>query len=79
VLVAGDRLHVCREPVDGAADHWVVHPQWVRVEPAEKALLLAAGGSSVPVAECLSPPERDAFAAALEAALHRARSERWAG
>jgi uncharacterized membrane protein len=78
VLVAGDRLHVWREPVNGVPDHWVVHPHWVRVEPADKALLLAAGGASVPIAECLSPQERDEFAAALEAALRRARAERWA-
>lgn len=84
VLVAADRLHVWREPAPTSAKssgegHWIVHPQWVRIEPDEKALRLAAGGSSVPVAACLSPEERDHFALALADALHRARNERWPG
>lgn len=79
VLVAGDRLHVARMPVKGAPDHWVVHPHWVRVETAETAVNLAAGGRSVPVAAFLSPEEREAFAGALGQALRRARDERWSG
>ncbi|MBU6371791.1 MAG: DUF2244 domain-containing protein [Alphaproteobacteria bacterium] len=77
VLVAGDRLHVARVPAKGAADHWIVHPHWVRVETAETAVNLAAGGQSVPVAAFLSPDEREDFAGALAQALRRAREERW--
>lgn len=77
VLVAGDRLHVARLPVKGAADHWIVHPHWVRVEAAEAAVNLAAGGRTVPVAAFLSPEERVSFASALGQALRRARDERW--
>jgi hypothetical protein len=76
VLVAADRLHVWREPVRGGADHWIVHPQWVRLETADKALVLAAGGRSLAVAECLSPQEREDFAEALSGALRRARGAR---
>jgi uncharacterized membrane protein len=38
---------------------------------------LSAGGASLPLATCLSPHERVAFAAALKAALEQARGERY--
>jgi uncharacterized membrane protein len=53
-----------------------VHPHWVRIVEAEKALVLAAGGRTLAVAQCLSPQEREDFAAALSGALRRARGAR---
>jgi len=79
VLVAGDRLHVQRQPVKGGADHWVVHPTWARVASEEDAVQIRAGGRTVSVAAFLSPDEREDFARALSEALVKARTERFGG
>jgi uncharacterized membrane protein len=76
VQVAADRVHVSRRPVKGAEDHWVVSPAWARVAAEQSAVRIAAGDRHLDVAAFLSPEEREAFAAALEAAIRKARTER---
>lgn len=76
VQVAADRIHIAREPARGAADHWIVSPHWARVRSEPDAVAIAAGGRSVAVGAFLSPPERDAFAEALAAAIAAARQDR---
>ncbi|MFZ4069095.1 MAG: DUF2244 domain-containing protein [Caulobacterales bacterium] len=74
VQVAADRVHVVRRSVKGADAHWVVNPAWARVEGEDSAVRIAAGGRHLDVAAFLSPEERAAFAAALEAAIRKARA-----
>lgn len=76
VQVAADRIHVMRQPVKGAAENWIVSPHWARVRAEPEAVRIAAGDRSVAVGAFLSPPERDAFAAALEAAIAAAKRDR---
>jgi uncharacterized membrane protein len=76
VQVAADRVHVVRRPVKGDEAHWVVSPVWARVEAEDSAVRIAAGGRHLDVAAFLSPEERVEFAAALEAAIRKARAVR---
>lgn len=76
VQVGADRIQLTRTDVKGESIHWQVHPAWVRVEVTPEAVLVSAGGSRVRLAVFLSPPERTTFAAALQAAVSRARAYR---
>jgi uncharacterized membrane protein len=76
VRVAADRLLVTRQPSRGRAAHFVVNPVWARVHAEPAAVRIVAGGRDVSVGAFLSPPERESFAKALEAAIRRARTER---
>lgn len=76
VRVAPDRLQLTRTSAKGVRQHWQVHPAWARVETTCTCVVVSAGSSRLPVAAFLSPPERDSFSRALQAALHRARAYR---
>lgn len=73
VRIGDGRLSVTRSPARGRPVHWVVGAHWARVVEETDAVRIAAGDRAVRVAAFLSPPERDAFAAALRRALERAR------
>jgi len=72
VRVAFDRVLVSRSGA-GRERHWMASPLWVRVDAAEDAVRLAAGGRHLRIGAFLSPPERESFAEALRADLSRAK------
>lgn len=73
VRVGADRVLVSSMGAHGTASHWSLNPIWARVVREGKGVFIRAGGDSMLVGAFLSPGERESFAAALEAALHRAR------
>ncbi|MDX2235265.1 MAG: DUF2244 domain-containing protein [Hyphomonadaceae bacterium] len=73
VRIDAESLQVTRAPARGRAVHWVVGATWARVEDRPDTVRIAAGGRAIHVGAFLSPPERGDFAAALRAALARAR------
>jgi uncharacterized membrane protein len=76
VHVSAARVQLTRTDQQGRSLHWQVHPAWARVEPNSEAVLVSAGASCLRLASFLSPPERADFAAALNAAIIRARAYR---
>ncbi|HYD99242.1 MAG TPA: DUF2244 domain-containing protein [Alphaproteobacteria bacterium] len=71
-------LRVRRVDAKGRAREWTFQPYWVQVgvqEPneLETHVTLSSHGRTLPVALCLSPPEKRDFAEALKAALRRWR------
>jgi uncharacterized membrane protein len=78
VHVTRDCIHVSRYSASGRPEHWVVNPSWARVdfdpekEQDPQALKLRAGGRRLILGAFLSPPERRAFAEALQGAVRRA-------
>jgi uncharacterized membrane protein len=80
-ITAGEVL-ISRTCYRGFTGWWQVSPAFARVNieqlnEYEVSVHLTAGGSSVPIATCLSPSERLAFAQALKQALQQARGERY--
>jgi uncharacterized membrane protein len=83
VRVTAAQIAISRTCYRGHIGWWHVSPTFARVQVEqlndyEAAVHLTAGGTSVPLATCLSPPERLAFAEALKDALDQARNERYA-
>jgi uncharacterized membrane protein len=76
VEVAADRLLVSRLDKRGRHAHWMVSPLWARVGAVGGAVQIASAGRALRVGAFLSPEERSAFAAALAAALAKARAGR---
>ncbi|MBI1186456.1 MAG: DUF2244 domain-containing protein [Alphaproteobacteria bacterium] len=74
VEVATDRLLVSRFDRRGRNAHWMVSPLWVRVAADARAVRIASAGRTLRVGAFLTPEERGAFAAALNAALAKARA-----
>jgi uncharacterized membrane protein len=82
VRVTAREIAISRTCYRGQTGWWRVSPSFARVEieqlnEYEAAVRLRAGGTSVPLATCLSPPERLIFADALKAAIENARGERY--
>jgi uncharacterized membrane protein len=82
IRVTAKDVAISRTCYRGHIGWWHVSPAFARVHVEqlneyEAAVHLTAGGTSVPLATCLSPHERLAFADALKAALERARNERY--
>jgi uncharacterized membrane protein len=82
IRVTASDIAISRTCYRGQTGYWHVNPTFARVHVEqlneyEAAVRLTAGGTSVPLATCLSSPERIAFADALKAALDRARGERY--
>ena len=73
VRVGADRVLVSSVGPRGEESHWSLNPIWARVVREGKGVFIRAGGDSMLVGAFLSPEERESFAAALEAALSRAR------
>lgn len=73
VRIAKDRVHVASVDADGVAAHWVLNPVWARVARDGKGVLLRAGPTQMRIGAFLPPKECAGFAAALDAALHRAK------
>jgi uncharacterized membrane protein len=82
IRVTAAQIAISRTCYRGQTGWWHVSPSFARVHVEqlndyEAAVRLTAGGASVPLATCLSSPERIAFADALKAALESARGERY--
>jgi uncharacterized membrane protein len=82
VKVSAAQVAISKTCYRGKVGWWRVSPSFARVivdelNEYETQVTLSAGGASLPLATCLSPPERVAFAAALKAALEQARDERY--
>lgn len=75
VRVSSDFVEVLK----GKKTVWSSATAFTRVEPGESELRLAMSGRRVAVARALSPPERREFAGALDAAIRKARNERYSG
>jgi len=73
VRVAPGQVHVAAVDKDGAATHWVINPVWARVARDGRGVLIRDGAGQLRVGAFLSPKECQTFAAALDAALWRAK------
>lgn len=78
-----DKLEVTRVTPSGKRDSFSLNPYWARVRLTERTegrsdLALAAHGKEYRIGDFLSDDERREFANTLEAALHAARTPRFA-
>jgi uncharacterized membrane protein len=73
VRVAPGQVHVAAIDKSGVATHWVLNPVWARVARDGRGVLVRDGSGQMRLGAFLSPKECDSFAAALGAALHRAK------
>lgn len=73
VRIAASKVHVASVSADGEAKHWTLNPIWSRVLREGRGVLIRAGASQIRLGAFLSPKECASFAAALDAALHKAR------
>jgi uncharacterized membrane protein len=73
VRVAAGQVYVGSRDASGAATHWVLNPVWARVTREGAGVLVRAGGGQMRLGAFLSPKECAQLAAALDAALWRAK------
>jgi uncharacterized membrane protein len=73
VRVAAGRVHVASIDASGETTHWTLNPVWARVAREGAGVLIRAGARQIRLGAFLSPEECASFAAALDAALHRAK------
>jgi uncharacterized membrane protein len=73
VRVAPGQVHVAAVDKNGAATHWVINPVWARVARDGPGVLIRDGAGQLRLGAFLSPEECETFAAALDAALWRAK------
>ena len=79
VMVTHSELRVRKVSHRGKVSEWTLNPLWVRLDRDTHAefgierLFLVSRGRKLPIGACLSPPEKESFAAALGAALGEAR------
>jgi uncharacterized membrane protein len=82
VRITANEVAISRTCYRGHTGWWSVSPAFAQVHVEElneyeANVRISAGGTSVPLATCLSPRERLEFALALKEALRLARSERY--
>jgi uncharacterized membrane protein len=79
VMVTASELRVRKVSHRGRVAEWTLNPLWVRLDRDTHAefgierLFLVSRGRRLPIAGCLSPPEKESFAAALSAAISEAK------
>ena len=79
VMITASELRVRKVNPLGRAAEWSFNPLWVRLDRDVHAefgierLFLVVRDRRLPIAGCLSPPEKETFAAALSAALGEAK------
>jgi uncharacterized membrane protein len=79
VMVTPTELRVRKVSHRGRVSEWTLNPLWVRLDRDTHAefgierLFLVSRGRKLPIAGCLSPPEKESFAAALGAAIGEAK------
>lgn len=72
VRVMRNQVYVCSADRDGER-HWVLNPVWARVVREGTGVLIRADKGQMRLGAFLSPKECESFAAALDAALFRAK------
>jgi uncharacterized membrane protein len=73
VRIGAGKVHVASVDARGRATHWVLNPLWARVARDERGVLIRAGKEQLRLGAFLPPAERKSFAAALDAALWKAK------
>lgn len=79
VAVSAAEVSVRKVTARGKAQEWRFNPVWTRLREQRHedfgllGLELVSRGQSLPIAQCLSPPEREHFARAFARALAEAR------
>jgi uncharacterized membrane protein len=73
VRVSRDCVHVASIRADGGEAHWTLNPLWARVAREGQGVLIRVGAEQMRMGAFLPAAECDSFAAALQAALHRAK------
>jgi len=73
VRVAARQVHVAAVDAEGRAKHWVLNPLWARVARDGRGVIIRGGADQMRVGAFLSPDECESFAAALSAALWKAK------
>lgn len=79
VMVTPSELLVRKVSHRGKVTEWSLNPLWTRLDRDTHAefgierLFLVTRGRKLPIAGCLSPPEKESFAAALSAAIGEAK------
>jgi uncharacterized membrane protein len=79
VMVTSSELRVRKVSHHGKVAEWSLNPLWVRLDRDSheefgiERLFLVSRGRKLPIAGCLSPPEKESFAAALGAAIGEAK------
>jgi uncharacterized membrane protein len=73
VRIAKDCVHVAAVAPSGRETHWALNPIWARVAREGRGVFLQAGPDAMLLGAFLSPKECESFAAALDAALYRAK------
>lgn len=79
VTVTSGELRVRKVSHRGRTSEWTFNPLWVRLEREHheefglQGLFVVSRGQRLPVADVLSPQERESFATALAAAIGEAR------
>jgi uncharacterized membrane protein len=73
VRVGPEQVHVASVDADGRAAHWVLNPLWARVVREGPGVVIRAQGDQMRVGAFLPPKEWAGLAAAIEAALWRAK------
>jgi uncharacterized membrane protein len=72
VRISRNQVYVSSYDSDGER-HWVLNPVWARVAREGTGVLVRAGKGQMRLGAFLSPKECESFAAALDAALFRAK------
>ena len=73
VRVGPEQVHVASVDPEGRATHWVLNPLWARVVRDGPGVVIRAGANQMRVGAFLPPKEWDGLAAAIDAALWRAK------
>lgn len=74
VRISAREVHVASISASGKAVHWVVNPLWAYVRREKRGgVVIRAGTGEMRLGAFLPPKQREAFAAALDVALYRAK------
>ena len=79
VMVTPSELRVRKVSHRGKVAEWSLNPLWVQLDRDSheefgiERLFLVSRGRKLPIGGCLSPPEKESFAAALGAAIGEAK------
>lgn len=73
VRVTRGQIYVASVDGAGAARHWVLNPVWARVTREGAGVVVRAGKAQMRLGAFLSPKQCEELAAALDAALWRAK------
>lgn len=73
VRIGAEQVHIASVDAKARAIHWVINPLWARVVRDGPGVVLRARADQMRVGAFLPPKEWDSLAAAIDAALWRAK------